>query len=100
MWLVVKACRSEKTASGMARVPESSQMANTLRQTPRRALDLWLSRGWTMALYLDRKNNSTAWIWLLNALDEDLQSVSTVTLVSQILDCAGCRFTRFTNQAE
>lgn len=56
-------CRSEKTASGMARVSESSQMVHTLKQMVSRALDLWLSRGWTMALYLDRKthgNNSSA----------------------------------------
>lgn len=53
VWLVVKACRSEKTASGIARVAEKSQIAAARRQTPSPAPDLWMSSGLTMALYLN-----------------------------------------------
>lgn len=44
-------CRSEKTASGIARVTERSQIAPARKQILNVALDL--SRGLTIALYLN-----------------------------------------------
>ena len=53
MW---KVCRSEKMASGMARVIERSQMAVAWKRMLTR--DLWMSMDLTIALYLKERRNA------------------------------------------
>lgn len=58
---MLKAWRSEKTASGMARAKENIQMATALMQILTVVFDTCMSIGLTTALYLSKmktKNNS------------------------------------------
>lgn len=52
--LTLKVWRSEKMASGMARSREKSQMSAACRTMLVGLLGCFLSRGLTIALYLDR----------------------------------------------
>lgn len=75
MWLVVKVCRSEKTASGTARVTESSQIIPARKPMLRAALDLLMSSGLTIALYLEEE---TAFV-----NEDELSAVSSLHMQSK-----------------
>lgn len=75
MWLVVKVCRSEKTASGTARVTESSQIIPARKPMLRAALDLLMSSGLTIALYLEEE---TAFV-----NEDELSAVSSLRMQSK-----------------
>lgn len=75
MWLVVKVCRSEKTASGTARVTESSQIIPARKPMLRAALDLLMSSGLTIALYLEEE---TAFV-----NEDELSAVSSLRMESK-----------------
>lgn len=68
-------CRSEKTASGTARVTESSQIIPARKPMLRAALDLLMSSGLTIALYLEEE---TAFV-----NEDELSAVSSLRMQSK-----------------
>lgn len=63
---------SEKTASGMASRTDSNQIETAFKQVQKTALEVWMSIGFTMALYLMDKRRQKS----RQVTDEQLHQVS------------------------